>query len=112
MPGQISNSVVPNFTPEDELGDDASGSVTDSLRDELPSVSNEAATIEEPVAEQAIDENINGAVKEKAKRSAATGGSKKKLVAAIAGAAVLIGGGTFAFMNCLLYTSPSPRDRG
>ena len=99
MPGQISNSVVPNFTPEDELEDDVPGSVTDSLRDELPSVSNEPVTIEESVADQAIDENINGAVKEKATRSAATGGSKKKLVAAIAGAAVLIGGGTFAFMN-------------
>jgi len=98
MPGQISNSVVPSFTPEDELAE-ASDSATESLREELPPVSNEEEFGVEQAEEQSIDENSADAAPAKARKSAAGSGSKKKLIAAVAGAAVLIGGGTFAFMN-------------
>ena len=101
LPGQIGNSVVPDFTPEEELAD-ASASAADSLREALPSASNDAAPVTdqgEPPAEQSTDANTADAAIENIKKAPAKSGSKKKLVAAVAGAAVLVGGGTFAFMN-------------
>jgi len=59
LPGQIGNSVVPDFTPEEELAD-ASASAADSLREALPSASNDAAPVTdqgEPPAEQSTDAN-------------------------------------------------------
>ncbi len=105
LPG---NSVVPNFTPEEELAD-TSASATDSLREEMPTTSyDEAPVVEQPEADTEQAEATAAAAIEKAKKSSAKGGGKKKLVAAVAGAAVLIGGGTFAFMNAGSLSSINP----
>ena len=93
LPG---NSVVPSFTPEDEL-DDVAGSATDSLREELPVASNDAAPAVEPVEPVAAE--ADSAAVAKPKKKPAKSSSKKTLVAAVAAGAVLVGGGTFAFMN-------------
>jgi len=104
LPG---NSVVPNFTPEEELAD-TSASATDSLREELPVASYDEAPVEQPEPEtEHADESAHAPI-EQAKKSSAKGGGKKKLVAAVAGAAVLIGGGTFAFMNAGSLGSTNP----
>lgn len=91
LPGQITSSVVPNITPEEELSDTET-TATQSLSEELPTATFESVESE---GEANAADVVNDAI-EKAKGGSS---SKKKLVAAVAGVAVLAGAGTFAFMN-------------
>lgn len=94
LPGRISNAVVPEITPEEELSS-TSTAATASLKNEIPATAKaaDATSNESDSAADVVNEAIDNA------QSAAGKTSKKKLVAALAGAVVLAGGGTFAFMN-------------